>query len=128
MTNFEAGWNLEYLSGSTGLESNENIWAWHFAFEAKYFLNKGKFRPFCGMGLGFGAYRAWSIVSQSSASVSYQKHAGGALVGAIPALGFRLELSSISSVDISLSYLGYLDNPASRGGGWALGATMGFGR
>jgi hypothetical protein len=105
--------------------SSENIYAYHVNFSARYYLLSERVRPYAGLGVAFGAYRVWTLVAETQRAISYTKLGSGTLVGAVPSLGVRLNLTRYTSFDLGVNYFGFLDNPAYRVGGWA--AVIGFG-
>ena len=92
MTGVEAGLSLALLEGANA-SRNDSLFAMHVAFNARYLLMPGRFRPFAGLGIGFGNYEAWSVLSESSTTISYSKDGSGILVGVLPEIGFRAVLT-----------------------------------
>lgn len=130
---FSEGWEggllLDFLQGSSKDRIEENLNAFALFFQARRFFGTGAITPFGGFGLGFGNYRAWSQSSETSNSISFNKHGSGFLVGLNPELGLRFIAGPRFHLDLRLAYLAFVnDSVAAKVGGWNTGITLGFTR
>lgn len=122
----EAGVNFLFLSGSDNSSNQENIYSLSVSFDARYYLFSGFIKPYVGLGLGFGSFRAWSLRSETPTSVIYAKHAGGYLVGSTPSLGIRIRALPWMSVDLAANYVAYFTTPAYKAGGLGVFTILNF--
>jgi len=125
---FELGISIQNTQGTADSSNQENVRAWLMSIDGRYFFSSGHIRPYFGLGLGFGAYRVWNLNNETDTFITYNKHGSGTLVGAIPQVGFRFQLSDRFSADLNGGWAFYMNNPANKIGGWNAGVTLGFSR
>jgi opacity protein-like surface antigen len=127
--NLETGLALNFAQGYSSTDSEENVHAFHFALEGRYFFSENTLRPYAGLGVAFGNYRVWTLASETPTTISYDKHASGALLGFVPQVGLRLAFTPRFDVDLRLSYVAYVNGTtASKMGGFAAAVGFGFSR
>ncbi len=125
---FEGGIGFSMLTGVRDDRGDENLYAAQVDLMARYYLLPGSVKPFAGLGMGVGGFRAWSLLSETSQTVSFRKHASGALLGFTPELGLKFKFGPRMSLDLAARYIAYVDNPNYKVGGWGAGFGFSFSR
>ncbi len=124
----EGGIGFSMLSGVRDDRADENLYAAQLDVTARYYMIPGSVRPYAGLGIGVGGFRAWSLLSETAQTVSFRKHASGALLGFTPELGVKLKFGGHMSLDVAARYIAYVDNPNYKVGGWGAGVGFSFSR
>jgi hypothetical protein len=106
---------------------DDNTYAVDFDLGAKFYPMEGFLRPFFALGMVIGSYRAWSVASENSNSISFNKHASGTYIGANPGFGVQMQLTKYFSTDIKADYTLALGKDAWKMHGLGVGLGLNFG-
>lgn len=124
----DAGLSLELLEGSDGSNSNSNIYAMLVNAEARQRFLSGRLRPYLGASLGFGSFRAWSLVSETASQITLKKVDSGYLCGFTPAIGLGFDLARRFGLEIEARYPLFLGGQARHLRGPGVMATISIAR
>lgn len=120
----EGGLSFMLLNGSDNSRNEENIYAITVNIDTRWFMLTGRIKPYAGLSLGFGSFRAWSLRSETPTSVIYAKHAGGYLIGATPSLGVRIQTFPWLALDVATVYNAYFTSASRKAGGLGILTTL----
>lgn len=113
----ESGLGFLFLTGSDNSQSSENTYAGQVNLDTKYLFLDGRVRPFAGLGLGFGSFRAWNLASETETQIAYDKNASGYLFGATPMVGMRIHVMPYVAIDLNVIYSWFFTQPSQKIGG-----------
>lgn len=113
----ESGLGFLFLTGSDNSQSSENTYAGQVNLDTKYLFLDGRLRPFAGLGLGFGSFRAWNLASETDTQITYDKNASGYLFGATPMVGMRIHVMPFVAIDLNVIYSWFFTQPSQKIGG-----------
>ncbi len=126
---FQAGLGMGWFSGVPNTSASQNqYYAFYVSGRTNWEIMDSKVTPTAGLDLELGSYRVWAVDSESESNITFSKLGAGTLLGFVPHVGVRFQLSHHSFMDLNLGYHGYVDVPQSKLGGWSLGLNLGLKR
>lgn len=101
---FRGGINLHFEGPVGSGVDQENASLILVDFDGRYFFMDGMFRPFAGLAIGAGGYRAWSMAADSPTSITWNKNGSGPVFATAPALGLEVALGEHFAFDLTAKY------------------------
>lgn len=128
MPAIEFGLGMNWIRGTGANGATDDIRnAFELRANGRFRLSQGVISPHAALDLAYGSYKAWDAVSSTANQVTYDKSAGGALLGLSPGLGASARIFGRSRIDLTAQYQFYFGKTARYVGGLTMVGSYALG-
>lgn len=128
MPAIEFGLGMNWIRGTGANGATDDIRnAFELRANGRFRLSQGVISPHAALDLAYGSYKAWDAVASTANQVTYDKSAGGALLGLSPGLGASARIFGRSRIDLTAQYQFYFGKSARYVGGLTMVGSYALG-